>query len=255
VRRIEKRAPAGARIFSLSGHADAYSNRTFVSSFLSAESEVLRDIFYCAALPDFKATYIRRFQFAPQPLRKIRLVETARGPENASWSIAELRLYSGGQELRRRPDWRLTAQPNPWDAGMAFDGNPVTRWRSWQQYEPGMSIEIDLGQTEPVDAVQVESSPDQAATGIRTEGADGSGRWQTIPAAPVLADRPAIGFLGKSAMSEIRSRGIGYFFLRVHDLGASAVLADPAAWGLTPVDEFGEGRLYRIDAPLVESKP
>jgi hypothetical protein len=62
-------------------------------------------------------------------------------------------------------------------------------------------------------------------------------------------DLPDVGFLGASAMSEIRSRNIQYFFMRTGDYGAKEVLKDPAAWNLTLVDQVGDGRLYRIDAP------
>lgn len=249
-RRIDGLVPPNARIFSLSGQQEAYSGRTFLSAWLSAESEVLTDLFQCAAFEGFTPNRIRTFQFASQPLRKIRLVQLARTEANDPWSIAEIRLFSAGQRLPQTPAWRLNAWPNPWDVNMAFDGSAVTRWRSWQSYEPGMFIEIDLGQTVPLDAVQVQISPEQSKTRIRIDGMEASGRWRTLSAAPIETITPAVGFLGKSAMSEIRAHNIQYFVLRVTDFRAEAVLKDPAAWGLTMLDAVGAERLYRIDAPL-----
>jgi len=248
-RRIESLVPAGARLFSLSGQQQAYTNRTILSAWQSGESELLLDIFNCAAYPQLKPTHLRTFKFNSRPVRELRLVETAHTDGNESWSIAEVRLYDRGRELPQTAEWRLTAQPNPWDVQMAFDHSLVTRWRSWQAYEPGMFIEIDLGKAQPVDEVQVQTSPDQTQTKIRLDAMDGSGRWRTLSAAPVEAEAPAVGFLGRRAMSEIRSRHIAYFALKIHDFGADAVLVDPSAWGLTQLDEVGEGRLYRIDAP------
>jgi hypothetical protein len=250
VRRIDRLVPARARIFSLSGEQQAYSNRTFLSAWLSAESEVLLDIFQCAAFEDFKPNWMRAFHFASQTLRRVRLVQMAGTDLDNPWSIAEVRLLHQGRELRRTSAWRLNASPNPWDVQMAFDNRLVTRWRSWQAYQPGMFIEVDFGQSSPIDTVQVQSSPDQDGTRIRIDGMDASGHWQTLSSAPVATVLPAIGFLGESAMSEIRARNIQYFALKVDDFGADAVLKDSAAWGLTMLDEVGGGRLYRIDAPV-----
>ena len=249
VRSMERRVPAGARIFSLSGQQEAYSTKTFLSAWLSAESELLLDIFQCAAFPDYKPAWIRTYRFEPRQLGKLRLVETARALRDESWSIAEVHLESGGQELQRTPAWRLTAKPNPWDIGMAFDNNLVTRWRSWQEYEPGMFIEVDFGKVQSIDTVRIEIPTDQGGAVMRIEGLDGRGRWQTIPATMAQTDLPDVGFLGARAMAEIQSRNIQYFFLRTGDYGAKAVLKDPAAWNLTLVDQFADGRLYHIDAP------
>jgi len=249
VRSMESRVPAGARIFSLSGLQEAYSTKTFLSAWLSAESERLLDVFQCAAYPGYKPSWIRTYRFAPQQLRELRLVETARALRHESWSIAEVHLESGGQELQRTPAWRLTAKPNRWDIGMAFDNNRVTRWRSWQEYEPGMFIEIDFGKVQSIDAVRIEIPPDQGGAVMRIEGLDGRGRPQAIPATMTQTDVPDVGFLGASAMSEMRSRNIQYFFLRTGDYGAKEVLKDPAAWNLTLAGEYGDGRLYHIDAP------
>ena len=101
-----------------------------------------------------------------------------------------------------------------------------------------------------MDTVQVQSSPDQGGTRIRIDGMDASRQWRTLSSSPIDTVAPAIRFLGESAMSEIRARHIRYFTLRVGDFGADAVIKDPGAWGLTLLDEVGEGKLYRIDAPL-----
>ena len=61
----------------------------------------------------------------------------------AMWGINELRFYRAGQELRRVAAWRLSAWPNPWDVQLAFDNNPVTRWSTWEAYQPGMYVEVD----------------------------------------------------------------------------------------------------------------
>ena len=254
-RRVDSLVPPNARIFSLSGQQQAYSNRTFLSAWLSAESEVLQDIFQCAAFEGFKPNWIRTFPFSSQVLRKVRLVQMARTEVNNPWSIAEIRLFSAGRQLQQTPAWRLDARPNPWDVKMAFDNHLVTRWRSWQSYQPGMFIEIDFGQALALDAVQVQAGPDQTGTKIRIDGMDASGRWQTLSAAPIETVTPAIGFLGDSAMSEIRSRNIQYFMMRTGDFGAETVLKDPAAWDLTLLDEVGAERLYRIDAPLPQKPP
>ena len=148
------------------------------------------------------------FQFARQPLRALRVVQTARS--DAVWSISEFRAREGGRELARAPYWRLRAWPNPWDVQMAFDNSPVTRWRSWEAIRPGMFVEVDFGAAETVDAVFLDTVPDQYQARWRLEAQDPEGRWSVLSGAPETTALPPKGGLKRAAMQEFKARGVGY---------------------------------------------
>ncbi len=129
---IETYVPKDGKVFTFSQPGAAYTSRQILVGYEGAFNELLQDILWTPMFRDFQPTRILTFQFPPRQLRKLRIVQTASVPDEAQWSVSELRVFSGGRELPRDPQWRLTAHPNPWDIQLAFDNSSVTRWRSWQ---------------------------------------------------------------------------------------------------------------------------
>jgi F5/8 type C domain len=247
---IERVVPPGARVLTMDGGPAAYTNRDLLVSFQCGQCEDLTDIFYAGFDPIRQPTVIDEFQFPSVRLSRIRVVETAAGEGDEQWSVTEMRLYANGRELPRARWWRVTAHPNPWDVGMAFDNSPVTRWRSWETMKPGMYLQVDLGEPTTVDKVRMEMSPDERNARLQLRVMDASGEWRTLPVKPARAELPQLGFLGKAAMSELRARHIRYLYLNPADMGAKKIAQDPSAWGLTLAGASGDMKLYRIDAPV-----
>lgn len=244
-RMIEARVPKGGRVLSFDGRAEAYTTRDIAVGFQSAAGEVLCDVFYAGFADDFQPRRFQSMRFPPQMLRRLRIVQAAEGAEDQQWSITELRVLSQGQELERAADWRLSARPNPWDVQLAFDNSPVTRWKTWERFRPGMFVEVDFGRARRLDEVRIESA--DAAGTVRLEAMDEQGNWHPLPAEPAGGDLPASGFLGKQSMAEIKARGYDYLLIEAPEFGAAEVEEDPSAWGLSEVDHVGAAVLYRID--------
>jgi hypothetical protein len=247
---IERIVPPNERVLSTSGLPEAYTRREIIVHFQSGWAENLGDMFAAAILGDDQPKCGERIEFPRQDVRKLRLIQTGTRVRDIDWSIHELRLYSGGNELRRDPEWRLTAHPNPWDIQQAFDNSPVTRWRSWQPFEPGMYVDIDLGRPRSVDAVQVEGPLDCAEHKLRLDAITPSApeKWTTLAADRRIVVLSPPAFMGKAAMREWRLRGISYLFIRDGDFGAAEIVENPEAWGLTLAGQANNGRLYRLDA-------
>ena len=165
----------------------------------------------------------------------------------AQWSVAELRVFDGGRELPRDPEWRLSAHPNPWDVQLAFDNSAVTRWRSWQPAEPGMFLEIDLARSQKLDSVIVESSGDSSGTKIKLEALADDGKWTTIAAAPNESYRPSHVSLRQAATAEIKSRGIRYVLITDDNIGANDFRSYSKLWGMKSIAQQGMLRLYYIE--------
>ena len=145
----------------------------------------------------------------------------------------------------------MTAQPNPWDIQLAFDNSPVTRWRSWQDAEPGMYIEVDFGKSQRIGAVVVESSGDSQQTSMKLEGQESDGRWTTLAEHPDESIAPVRVSLRASASAELKARGIRYIMMDDSDFRAEdfrdAALAAQAKLPNDPVGDWYQGGTFCSD--------
>jgi hypothetical protein len=223
----------------------SYLPRDVRIGYESASNEVLQDILWTPVIRRYQPTRIVKFDFPRRRLRKLRVIQTASLP-NDQWSIAELRVYNGSAELPRNPAWRLTARPNPWDIQMAFDNDPVTRWRTWQPAEAGMYVEVDFGRPQDLTAVVLETSEDAGAAKVRLVGADAAGPWMNVADNAIQLQHPIPVSLRLAASAELKARGIRYVLINPGDPGADDFRHYPGAWGMVAAGAVGDVRLYRI---------
>jgi len=244
-RAIDRWVPREAAVFAFNERATAYSDHLIIGRYTSGFGELLADILWNPLFPNMQARILRSFQFPSRNIRRVRIVQMA-DMGQTRWNVAEIRLYQAGQELPRASNWRLTAHPNPWDVQLAFDASPVTRWRSWQGGEPGMYIEVDLGEQRPSDAVTVLASEDTNAAQLELEVNDGSDQWATIAAQPVESTVPLEVNLRRLATEEVKWRGVEYLVIKDDEIGARDYQQYAPVWGLKPISVVGGRRLYQI---------
>jgi hypothetical protein len=183
----------------------------------------------------------------------VRLIQTGTGVEGEQWNIHELRFFSENGELPRRPEWRLTAFPNPWEIQFAFDNSPATRWRTWERAAPGMYVDVDFGAPAPLDEIRIDTSPDFANVKIRTEVADDSGNWLKLGDDFVTSKQKVTANLRRAATWEMHLRGVNYLLMHDTDWGADDFRDDPEGWGLKEVARGYGARLYEV-LPLEHKK-
>ncbi len=245
-RMVEAKTPPGSLIFSPSNVPESYCSREVLTGYYSAFTNVITEILQTPLIPERAGGDLLRFRFPAQPLRKLRVVQTASGgPDH--WSVTELRIYSKGKELAREPRWRLRAYPNRWGVQLAFDNSAVTRWQSWHILFPGMFLEVDLGWPETADMVALEASRDQYKIRLRLEGQGPDGKWIPLAGEPEQSDAPPALGLRRAATEVVKANGVGYLLYFDHDFGADDIRRNRDAWGLTLVGEESGARLYRID--------
>jgi hypothetical protein len=245
-RMVEDTVPPGEKVLTFTGIPEAYTSREILVVYQAAFNSNLGDILWTPHIPDAQPTRRLQFTFPSTSLRKLRVVQTASGfPDH--WSIAEFLILSGGQELARSPGWRLRARPNPWDVQRAFDNNPVTRWRSWQSLFDGMSVEVDLGESTPVDAVILESAAGQWNIRLKLEGMDEHGGWTTLSEAPTETRTEPPPGLRRLAAQEIKYAGVRYLLIHEDEFAKDDYPQRQHEWGIMLVGEIGGKRLYRID--------
>ena len=247
-RMVEQFVPAGQKVFALALPARSYAQRETTVSFESAPGEVRRDILLTPLIADWHPTRVAEFAFTPVALQKIRLVQTSTSA-GALWSVSELRLYAGRQELPRLPAWRLTAQPNPWDVRLAFDNLAVTRWRSWQPAAPGMYLQVDFGQASTVDRVWVQSAVDESETNCRVDGMrPGDKGWSVLTDAPkqfVHLRLDDVNLRGE-ATYVLKNQGFSYLLIENDSLGADDYLRRAHLWNIELQADRAGSRLYKI---------
>jgi len=96
--------------------------------------------------------------FAAQVARYIRVMQT--GSASASWSLAEINVYSGGTTgVLPRGGWIASASAsNGGDApANALDGNAGTRWSTGQPQTSGQWFQLDLGSPQTFFQIEMDS--------------------------------------------------------------------------------------------------
>jgi hypothetical protein len=156
--------------------------------------------------------------------------------QSSQWAINELRVFANGEQIPQSADWHVYAQPNPWDARLAFDKNPTTAWKTWEPAKAGMYFELNFGKPVEIDTVTFDSPNAQAPMCFEL---DGQQAQQT--AAPLRPD------LRRLATAALRREGIGYVLIDPTLFGAEDFRTNPEAWGMRFLDQASNGvRLYQL---------
>lgn len=235
--------PKGKRVWSSAPIAEAYCSTDVMIGFQSAEGESIQDILTTAVFDKQMPTQNFRFIFPRQRVRHVRIAQTA--DANDIWSIGELQLFNGAQQISPASSWRLDATPFPWDIAFAFDNNPVTRWKSWESIHPGMHVDVDFGSPRELDRIELHSSHDQAKIEIHPESCDGAA-CRPIPAKLEKLDDPPLSDLRRLAAQTVKARGIDYLLIDDSYPIAADVSGDPARWGMDLIAKRGAYTIYRI---------
>jgi hypothetical protein len=244
-RLVERTTAPGSTVFAFTPIPDAYTSRPILVAQQSSENAKSREILWTPFTPDYQPTWRLRFSFPRQPLRALRVIQTAAGAD--LWSIGEFRVFDGPRELPRTPHWRLTAHPSPWAIAEAFDSNPVTFWKCGEPLRPGQFVAVDFNAVEPADSVVIDAAPNQWGIRLRLEGRNAaSGQWNLLAPAFEPSDAPVASDLRRAAAQELKRRGIDYLLVFDGEFGADDLRRNSALWGIAPVGEYKGARLYRL---------
>jgi hypothetical protein len=161
------------------------------------------------------------------------------------WNIHEVRIFDGGRELPRNAQWRLTARPDPWGVADIIDGKLITFWVCGHTMQPGQFVEIDFGQTEAVDSVDIETAPNQFGLRLKLDGRDADGGWRRLALAPEILNVPTPD-LRQAAAEELKRQRIDYVLLFDEEFGADDFRRNAPLWGVQQAGEYRGARLYKL---------
>ena len=244
-RMIERGVPRGQRVFSFEQIPEAWTTREILPAYTSARNDDLRDMLWTALDPSMFPQQAVAFRFEPRQLRRLRAIQTA-GPSRAIWSVSEFQMFARGKPVLPDRNWRLSGDPNPWDVPLAFDGRPVTRWRSWEGATPGMFIDVDFGKPVLIDEARLVTTPDAGLPPVDLRGMDERGEWCTLSAHRSFSPVRITGNLRREAVRALVARGIRYLLVSPGTFGANDFNDHASAWGIELVGESGGTRLYAL---------
>jgi len=246
-RYLETEVPPGERVLVLTQVAESYTNREVLVGYQAAFNETSADILLTPATEDWHPRKHFYFRFPKQKLSAVRVVQTAEASDE-HWVIHEVHLFSGGRPVPFEPGWRRRSKPNPWELDLAFDGNPATRWRSWQNLYPGMYLEVGFPAPVELDAVRLDCPLGFGKARMRLEGLTTPGTWESLVAEPELEIVPSPPGLRRAAVQALLDRGIGWLLWRDFDFCSQDLREHTAEWGISYVGERNGARLYRLSA-------
>lgn len=246
VRLIERATPPGSTIYATGPVPVAYSTRNFLCHFCSAINIRLLDGLMIGLHPSPRLIRTLALHPSPRRLRGVRLVEAAAGSVSVP-GLFEVTVLGSAGELPPRRTWRLDAHPFPWDVGLAFDRNPITRWKTWQKIARGAWISADFDSEQTVTAVKLETSSYDASLQWKLEGRDASASWfplETVSKDEVMSTLPD---LRRAATEQLRRQQHVQYLWLDSDPGLAGFRDHPEDWGIRLIAEFQGISLYRID--------
>jgi hypothetical protein len=246
-RLIERKVPPGGKVFSFEQIPEAWTTREIFAGYTSAQNEVFSDTLAAALSLEPFPMQAQVFRFEPRQLRRLRAIQTA-PTKKEMWSVNEFQVFAQGTSLLPDGQWRLNANPNPWDAALAFDNSAVTRWRSWDLAKPGMFLEVDFGRPVTIDEARLVAAPDAALGQVELRGMDASGEWRTLAVQQSTSSFRIRDNLRQASVRALMARDIHYLLVTPGAFGANDFNDNSEAWGLELLGESGGRRLYALKA-------
>jgi hypothetical protein len=235
---VERLVPPGGRVFCFGTLPEAYTSRELLIYYESTPNQAAYEMLLLPLMPDRQPVKRTVFEFPERRLRAVRIVQTNERT-GGQWSVAEVHVARNGRE-------RIAARPNPFEIADAFDGNPVTSWKSREPLYNGMRIEIRFDQPHPIDSVAVDGPRDEYDVRLKLEGETAPGVWSEVSRQPRQMDLPG-GDLRRAVTRELKRRRITHLAIAPAFYGANELKNNPGAWGLRFLGEAEATRLYAIE--------
>ena len=230
---VNRAVPANKRIWSTLALAEAWTKPDVLVYYYSAECEAIHDVLMTALSEEMQPRLNLRFTFPLKIVERVRLLQ--KNTSGAIWSISEMQFFLRGNTVLPAFEESSTFR---WDVGLAFDNNPVTRWRTWEPMRAGMYLDTYFHRPEEVDRVEVHYSRDQGTVDMRLDG--------VTDATVERLELPVTDDLRRIATNTIKARGVDYLLIGGGHPAAADMRANPARWGLRVAGERDSDRIYEI---------
>ncbi len=237
---VDRLVPPNQRVLSPAMGNQTYHSREIVVPYESVLGSQLYDVMFRASEPSMQPALHRGFPFPARGVKRLRVVMAK--AMDVPWLVAEVRVFLGGREIERRPQWRLRASVDPWEVQRAFDNSPLTLWTSDRNAKPGMFLEIDFGQPLRTDRVEVVMPRNYSSAVMRIEG---DGALLSDKPDPDRMEWPAR--MRRAAMEELKANGVQWMVFKDNELLSSDLLTRAIQWGIKQEAYSNGYRLWRLE--------
>ncbi len=242
---LQEKVPANGRIIAPGQVAEAFTSRESLVVYQSAEGQNIGVQLYSPLIRDWSAARRHHFRIPAVATRGVRVVQL-NTHERDEWYVFEFRIFHRGAEVARDPQWKLRADPMPWEVQAAFDNSPLTGWRSWQPIRPGMSMEVRFPSAVTLDEVAIDSPSAEYSSAMALEFMDEQGNWKRVDVRPRLYQLGYPLGLRSAATGIMKAHGITHVLLHEGDHMAPDVEKRTSDWNFIKIAEVAGFRLYAI---------
>lgn len=206
---------------------------------------------HTASAPHPERIAVLRAPLRPRFYRALRVRLDTNWP--GLWSIQDVKLEWRGRPVRASSRWRLDAYPNRGGAWLAMDGNPATRWFTWDDSRAGAWWRVAFDRPRPADAVIVHTLDANPLPPVTVHALNAAGQWEDL-----TRDLRRISVQQRAwrrqATAHLHQTGIRWIVAPIGRGGYAPLGISlhnlPAAWGVTPVLTRQEIALFRIEPPV-----
>ena len=241
---IDSHTPPGSRILDLYGCQPALVDRTIISDWQSITGERLRALLRVAEDTTPGVLTDTRAEVPPAAYLAVRVRQLG---QPANWSIQEIELWNGSERVPPARKWALTAWPNDWDAGYAFDGNWLSSWSTWQAADEGMFLQASFDQPTPLSSVNVVGLRQDRGSEVEIYLQRSDRQWTKCNSS--RTPKPGIN-LRRSATKFLLRSGVRYLLVptgRAANGPLGATLTEtPKDWGVEKIANYQQVCLLKI---------
>lgn len=238
------------RLLDLYGLPFSYMGTVPLGPLSSAEFDNAALFLHAATGASPERSAVLRAALPPRFYRAVRIRLEKDWPGN--WSIHDVSFEWRGRRIHPSRLWRLSARPNAGDARFAADGNPATRWFTWENGRAGAWWQMEFGRPLPLDAVRIRTIDAQPLppVALLAEAADGRVQDFTHELRRTSIERR---FWRREATQFLYRRGIRWIVAPLYGdaygrTGRS--MRDlPNAWGVRLLHASRGLALFRIEPP------
>jgi hypothetical protein len=251
-RMIESATPPDSRILALLSVANAYLDRQVAVWWQSAEADTLADTLRLASIYSSDPVFEWKASWQEQEVTALRFRIPKRSipaGSHGEWDISEVRIFSGEDRVFNSPQWTFSGSPNRWEAPLAFDGNPATRWRTWEPLRESAHFDVEFGHVQWLTSAELTGHTPAAGGALEVDGRDAKGRWRLLPAATAnISHAPRD--LRLDAARALRRAGFRYLLVPTGSGGNAPIgnllVGHEAEWGMERVGDAGRFYLLRV---------
>ncbi len=238
------------RLLDLYGLPFSYMGTAPLGPLSSAEFDDAALFLHAAAGANPERSAVLRAALPQRLYRAVRIRLEKDWP--GAWSIHDVSFEWRGRRIRPSRRWLLSARPNPGDALFAADGNPATRWFTWEDGRAGAWWQIEFGRPLPLDAVRIRTIDAQPLppAALLAEATDGRVQDFTSELRRTAVERR---FWRREATAFLFRRGVRWIAAPLYGDGygrtARSMRDLPNAWGVRLAHASRGLALFRIEPP------